>query len=430
MSTRWWAQPRRFELSALSPRDFVMRTLLLPLKNLRRYRRRTTLALCVISFGVAALLLAGGFMEWLLWATREAAIQGRLGHIQVTRPGYETRGSADPFAFLLPRHSSVEKAIANFPHVRVLAPRLDFTGLLSHGDVTVPFLGQGVDPAKEAHISVDFRISDGKNLLAGDRAGAILGAGLARAAGVKPGDSIVLLASTSSGGLNAVRATVRGIFHTSNKMWNDSALRIPIGLARHLVQVSGAQTWVLLLDSTDHTNAVLHGLRMHFGGAEMNLQFTPWYRLAPFYEKTVKLFARQLGFVRLTVGLVIILSISNVLIMGILERTREIGTMMAMGIRRRTVLRLFVYEGFWLGMVGSLLGLATGLLFAKVISAIGIPMPPAPGMDAGFTGHILVTWPLATGAVALAVATTLVASVYPAWKASRFEIADALRHGR
>lgn len=430
MSSERQARPRFFGPLTVPSFDFVARSLLLPLKNLRRYRRRTALALCVIGFGVVALVLAGGFMEWLLWATREAAIQGRLGHIQVTRPGYETSGIADPFAYLLPQGSNVEKAIAEFPHVRVLAPRLDFTGLLSHGDVTVPFLGQGVDPAKETHVSVDFRISNGKNLLAGDSAGAILGTGLARAVGVKPGDTVVLLASTSSGGLNAVRATVRGIFHTSNKMWNDSTLRVPIGLARHLVQVSGAQTWVLLLDSTNHTNAVLHGLQTRFGGVDKNLHFTPWYRLAPFYEKTVELFARQLGFVRLTIGLVIILSISNVLIMSILERTREIGTMMAMGIRRRTVLRLFVYEGFVLGTVGSLLGLGVGLLLAQVISAIGIPMPPAPGMDAGFTGHILMTWPVAAGAVALAVCTTLIASVYPAWKASRFEIADALRHGR
>jgi putative ABC transport system permease protein len=125
-----------------------------------------------------------------------------------------------------------------------------------------------------------------------------------------------------------------------------------------------------------------------------------------------------------------VLSISNTMMMGITERTREIGTSMALGVTRRGILALFVSEGVWLGALGGALGLFLGFAFASIISTVGIPMPPPPGMAHGYTGQILITPRLAVEAFALAVVTTLVASLFPAWKASRLVIVEALRHNQ
>ncbi len=114
--------------------------------------------------------------------------------------------------------------------------------------------------------------------------------------------------------------------------------------------------------------------------------------------------------------------------MNVLERTAEIGTCLAIGRSRRQILRQFVYEGLTIGLIGGSLGLLLGWFLATVISLIGIPMPPPPGMSQGYSGQILVTAQLALNAFLLAVSTTLLASFYPAWKASRMEIVNALRH--
>jgi putative ABC transport system permease protein len=74
--------------------------------------------------------------------------------------------------------------------------------------------------------------------------------------------------------------------------------------------------------------------------------------------------------------------------------------------------------------------LVTGIALAQIISAIGIPMPPAPGMTRGFTGQILVTPGLAVSSASLALVTSVIATLYPSWKASRMAIVDALRHNR
>jgi len=134
--------------------------------------------------------------------------------------------------------------------------------------------------------------------------------------------------------------------------------------------------------------------------------------------------------VELIIAMVIILSISNTMTMNVLERTSEIGTCLAIGRRRLQILRQFVYEGLTIGLIGGALGVLVGWLLAALISWIGIPMPPPPGMTEGYTGAIMLTPGLAAQAFVLALATTLLASIYPAWRASRMEIVDALRHQR
>jgi putative ABC transport system permease protein len=133
---------------------------------------------------------------------------------------------------------------------------------------------------------------------------------------------------------------------------------------------------------------------------------------------------------KVIIALVVILSISNTMMMSVMERTAEIATAMALGVRRSRILSRFLVEGLLIGALGGAAGIALGYLLAELISHVGIPMPPPPGMARGFLGEILVTPALVRDAVVLACGTALAASLYPAWKASRMVIADALRQGR
>ncbi len=400
----------------------------LAFRNVVRQGRRSAMAISAIGFGVIALLLAGGFIEWVYWAMRDGTIHSQLGHIQVTRPGYLDGGLADPFAYLLPEKAQEFQQIAALDQVAVVAPRLSFSGLISHKDSTVSFVGDGVSPEKEERLSRSLQITDGKNLSSDDPNGIILGEGLAANLGVSVGDTVVLLTNTATGGISAVEGHVRGLFFTPTKAYDDAALRTPLPMAQQLLKTSGAHRWVVLLDDTDATRRTLGDLRQAFDGKRLDV--VPWYELADFYNKTVALFSKQVGVMKVIIAIIVVLSISNTLMMSVLERTAEIGTTMALGFRRKRVLRLFLSEAAVLGFIGGASGLLLGLVLAIAISATGIPMPPPPGMARGFIGEILVTWPLVLDALALALGTTLLASLYPAWKASRMDIVDALRHGR
>jgi len=176
----------------------------LVMRNLSRNRVRLAIALSAIAFGVAALLVAGGFIEWIFMAIRESYIKSLAGHIQVVRPGYITRGAADPYRFLLPEPLPGIDYIEKLPGVSVVTPRLSFTGLASHGDVTVSFVAEGVDAEKEKEASRYLIITDGQSLASSDEAGIVVGAGLAEQLGVKAGDTVVLLVNTPAGGISEI----------------------------------------------------------------------------------------------------------------------------------------------------------------------------------------------------------------------------------
>lgn len=406
----------------------VIADFLLAGRNLRRNSQRTLVAVLTVASGIIAFLLAGGFIAWIFQDMREATIRSQLGHIQIVRPGYFEKGIADPYAFLLPADSAEQKLVERTAGVASVTPRLAFSGLASHGDVTLAFVGEGIDPVRERPISSRIRIQSGKDLEGGEQAAVLLGEGLAHSLGVKAGDMIVLLATAANGSPNAIEIGVAGTFATISKEYDDVALRLPIALARKLMRVQGATSWVVLLDRTEDTAAAIGSLRGQLPAAGFEL--VPWNALADFYNKTVVLFSKQVSVVKFIIGLIIVLTISNTQTMSVLERTREIGTSLAIGQRRRVVLRMFLAEGVLIGALGGIAGIVLGYLLAALISFVGIPMPPPPGMAHGYIGQILISPALAGEALVLALLTTLLASLMPAWKASRMNIVDALRYNQ
>jgi putative ABC transport system permease protein len=405
-----------------------MDDVLIAARNLIRNRRRALIALLTVAAGVISMVLADGFAQWIFWAMREGTIQSQLGHIQVVRPGYLRAGAADPFAFILPDSLPQRAVIEKMPGVKLVAPRLTVNGLISHGETTVSFLADGVDPGKEAELSKAFRIVEGKNLSGAKAKEVVLGRGLARNLGVVPGDTVALLASPSSGGVNAIEATVAGIFITGSQAYDDSALRLPIHLGQSLLRVNGVHSWLILLEDTERTDHFLDQFRKAYPAKAAALEFVPWYERADFYNKTVTLFSRQMLVLKLIIGCIIILSISNMLIMNVLERTGEIGTLLAIGFKRIKVMQLFAIEGLLLALVGGGLGILVGYGLAELISFVGIPMPPPPGMEEGYRGEIRATVGVLVTAFGIAFSTTVMAGIYPSWKASRMQIINALRH--
>jgi putative ABC transport system permease protein len=397
-------------------------------RNIARQKRRSMIAIGAVTFGISALILANGFIAWIFLDFRESTINSHLGHLQITRPGYFEAGKADPNAFLLPQAMPELEKGGESHRIKTVAPRLSFSGLISHGESTVSFIGDGVSPQEQAVFGNAVQISAGQNLSAEHSSGIIVGEGLARNLGVKVGDHVILLATTASRGTNAVEVTIRGLFSTVTKSYDDAAIRVPIEMAHRLLRTNGAHVWAVLLNDTAQTDTMLTALRNKLKNDD--LEIVPWYSLADFYNKTVSLFTKQIHGIRIIIAIIILLSITNTMTMNVMERIGEIGTSLALGMKRTAIMRLFVAEGILIGSAGGLLGLVLGLSLGGVISSIGIPMPPPPGMARGYTGEILVTPDIALQSLALAIGTTLAASIYPAWRASRMNIVDALRHNR
>jgi putative ABC transport system permease protein len=390
-----------------------------------RHRRRSVSGSAAIAVGIVALIIAAGFIEWIYVAMRDDTIHSGLGHLQIVRSGYPERGMIDPFSYLLSAKSADRELVAASPHVVQVAPRLKFSGLMGLNDASLSFLGEGRDPDRELGKDT-IVIESGVALSNTAPKSVIVGQGLANNLGAKVGDTVVLLLTRQDGGLGGVEVTIGGIFSTPAKAYDDVAIHLPFILANEILQADGAHAWVVYLDQTRNTRAVAQRLAAKLGA---DVQVIPWYEAADFYHKTVRLFSRQVLVMKIIIALVVILAISNTMMMAVMERISEIGTAMALGVRRARMLSRFLAEGLFIGMIGGGVGLVLGYSLAAAISKVGIPMPPPPGMARGFVGQILLTPGLVFDALLLSVVTALIASAYPAWKASRMIIADALRHG-
>jgi putative ABC transport system permease protein len=395
--------------------------------NLVRERKRTLISLAAIVIGIVGYMLASGFVEWIFWALRESAIDNGLGHIQVSAKGFRANGQSDPYAYEIPVDGPQRRAIAELPGVTAVSPRLLINGLASHGDATVPFVAEGVEPQVDARISKDL-VAEGEQLDAASPRGVLLGRGLARALGVERGQSVTFLTSTANGALSGIEGNVRGVFSTGVREYDDVAVRMPLMLAQQLGRTRRVHLWVVGLTNTDRTAEVAREIEGILKGT--GKEVSTWLDLSDFYRKTVRLLSRQMMVVSILIAMILVLGIANLLTMSTLERTGEIGTMLAMGTPRHSVLRMHAVEGLLLGVVGGVTGAVIGSFLAALISWIGIPMPPPPGRDAGYRAEILLNAPIVAYALGLALVSAAIGGAYPAWKASRLPIVDALRANR
>ncbi|MDO8958556.1 MAG: FtsX-like permease family protein [Rhodocyclaceae bacterium] len=397
------------------------------LRNLLRHWRRSLIAITSVGCGIAALVVASGFIAWMFLDFREATIESQYAHIQVTRPNYHEEGRADPFKYLLPGDAAA-LPLTTASHLRSWGPRLGFTGLVSRGDSTVSFVGEGFNPASDLTGDRSLRIIQGERLGAADQSSVLLGRGLATLLGAQAGDAIVVLVDTPTGGLNAIDARVAGIFESVSKAYDDSAILVHIGAARKLLKVNGAHSWLVYLDATENTDGVAAALRARLDAQQFEVR--TWNELAEFYARAVDLLRQQIDVVRFIVIAIILLGIGNTMMMSVMERTGEIGTSMALGIRRRALLGQFLLEGGLIGLIGGLSGLALAVLIGAGIDWLHIEMPPPPGLTRGYIAHVLLTPAIAIEALLIAIFTTTLASLYPAWKASRMVIVDSIRHNK
>jgi putative ABC transport system permease protein len=396
----------------------------LAFRNIFRQRTRTALTLAAIALGVASLVLSGGFVADMLFQLREATIRSQLGHLQVYKHGRFASGGQQPFDFLIEDPQLVEHAIEGLEGVVTHARRLSFSGLITNGRGELPFRGEGIEPTPEAQIGAAMNMISGRQLSDKDTFGIMLGEGLANAMKLKVGDRVDLVLSTPAGAMNTLDFKVAGVFRTLSKEYDAHAVRIALPAAQELAATTAATAVVVLLTNTEFTAQAQSHLQ---ASLPPGFEVKPWYELADFYQSTVALYERQFGVLQAIILVMVLLGVANNVNMTLHERTLEFGIMRALGQTGGHVFRVAVLEVTLVGAFGAALGAGIGVALAFVISAFGIPMPPPPNSESGFTAAIRVVPTIVAIAFAMGCAASICAAVLPARRLARISIVDALR---
>lgn len=402
-----------------------MMWLSLALHNIVANRRRSLLALAAIAAAAAAMMLFADYVNAIRVGLRYTTIHDGLGHLRVAAHGgfdaYEEKQLQ--YGMTPAQYATLKKALNAEPSVRRIVPNLSFQGLVSNGPRTLAFSGSGVDPALEsAAFSASHDIVKGGQLNASaPDDGVVLGTELAQSLGVEPGQSVTLLTSTVSGAINAADVQIVGIESTGSPERDLHLLRAKLSMVQTLLATDRVSSVMLLLDDQADVGAV----QAHLAATLPQLELRNWLQLAPYYTQVLGLYENLFHIFGLFILVVSLLGLTTIILTSVLERSREIGVMRALGISIWHVRRSFVLEGLALCVIG----IAVGMLVAGLgmgINALHIMMPPPPGQTEGYPLRVLWDWS-ATISIAMLV---LLLGIAAAWGASgrvtQLKVIDAL----
>ncbi len=415
------------------------------IRNLMRNRRRTLLALGALVVGLTVMTALRGFVNSIMKAQLEATTHGFTGMLQVHKKGYNRNVLSNPLNLSFADSEQLRQKLLAVPGVVAIAPRIMFSGIYSAPEpidgktesdkqLSSFFTALAIEPLSEKIVApkVFDWIVEGEMLNSQSEKGIILNSAVALALKInissfKPETSEalwpIILASDRDGSLNG--EAVRPVGFLGSAMPGDKRFAlIQLKLAQKILRMEGQITeFAVSIRNITDAKLVQSKLETVLGpGFEVHR----WDELVPFLRDLLENMEIIFGLVTGIFFLVVLLGIINTMFMSVLERTREIGTMMAVGVKTSQIISLFVFEGFFLGCLGGVVGVTLGSGLVLIMQTIGIHITaPGSAIILDLRPFVSFYW-IAKSAVYAGIGSAFV-SFWPALKASQLKPVEALQ---
>lgn len=459
-----------------------MKTTVIAGRNIFRNPRRSLATVCAAALSAAAILLFGGFtasVQKLL----ETAIVRSSGHLHIYSKGYFDFGDSGGDTMAIASYTAVISSIKNSDwlasRTTVVTPVQSVTGIASdfRTDSSKIFRGLGVVPSEYTALdkwdSYKIRLylhDETPGVTDTDLNGGIIGTGMARILGLcselnikdcppkpqpvqtaapirdfsflaselvqtaakDPRPRIDLIAATANGAPNVIDLYINKALALGMKEQDDSFVGLHLSRAQDLLYGRGekkASGIVVQLKDTRDLNRAKKELTALLAKTRPDLEVLDYSQLQPAYGQAVTMLSTIFAFISIIMGVIVLFTVANTMSMSVVERTAEIGTMRALGLKRRAVIRMFVTEGMLLGVTGATVGTALAFASSALINSAGFTWtPPTFARPVLFSIHITLAPALAPLCWAGLVALSAVSAYFAARHAATMKITEALRH--
>lgn len=406
------------------------------LRNLLRNARRSITTIAAVALGYAATNIFAGFAGYMFASIQEAHIYEQInGHIQVWKRGARDYGGSDPAAYLISdeEFDSIKEIASKDERIELAAGMLEVTGNLDYEGNPGYFFGQAMVPSEREEIfsrSTALKSAEGPNqtgsaITDDNPFGISIAPGMAENLKLELGAGVILMAPTIHGQMNAMDAEVLQIKDVAAEALNNHYTFMSLELGQILYDTQGVSSVRVLLKNDEDTDAVVASIQESL--ADGDWEVVPWYKVSRLYLKTKRMFDIIFGLVFVIIAVIVIMSVLNTIGMAVVERTREIGTLRAIGLKRPGVIRLFGIESAFLGVIGAITGLLVTVGFSILIGVIKPTWaPPVTAREIVWEIHIRPEYLLLT--FVLLVIFTSLAAIAPATRSAKQSIVNSLGH--
>ncbi len=402
-------------------------------KNVLRRYGRTGLSTVSIIAGVAILILGRGFVNGTTENIVRAQIDTMSGHLMAIPADYPSTGFRHPVDNLI----DVPEEISSWldENTEAWTRRTLFVARAVHGRDAMRLRMVGFDPETDEEVFPrrDWGV-EGK-VPARQEEGVLISTGVSDIFGVEPGDTLVFETRTAEGAINALQLPISGVVRTGNPVFDRIGCFLPQPVVDSLIIPKGRFSHLAVrLEDRDDTDSMAAALAERYGD---RARVRTWAQEANDLIEVQALRRKVVDGIVLLIMLIAATGIANTVLMAAYERVREIGTLRAMGLTRRGVIALFVGEGAVMGVIGGLLGALLGGWGNWRLHTDGMDLS-AMIESAGSTGAyqnipfsvmLYTEWsaPTILGASLFGLVVAVLASIYPAFVATRLAPADAVR---
>jgi len=400
--------------------------LLIAWRNIWRNFKRSGIIIVSIAFGIWAGVFTIALSLGMVNQMVEDALRTYISHIQIHKPGFRQRREVK---LVIPAGREIAAQLGQAPSVQGAAPRSVVAGMAGSPTSTNGVQIIGIDPQAEAKVTdISERLIDGEYFESSKRNQAVIGKKLAERLNLRVGSKIVLTAPMPSGEIGAGAFKVVGIYKTSTSMYDETTVFVNIQEADRIFVLSGdIHEIAVVMHNIDQADSLTTALRSQFP----DLEIFGWKDISPELAMMTEMMDQSLLIIMIIILLALVFGITNTMLMGVLERTRELGILMALGLKNGKVFVMILWETILLSLVGGAVGILAGIvtnalcrrtgidfsLFAEGLEAFGMAAIVYPAMH---TRHYIIV-------SVLVILTAVIAAIYPGIKAMRLKPVEAIR---
>lgn len=398
-------------------------------RNITRNPHRSFITIAAVAVGLASLIFLKGFVDGADHQMVENYTDLLIGHIQIHKAGFQKNMGLEKSI------SDPEALMASFkgaPGVSSLAARIKDFALISSPESSSGIVLFGIDPIAEKKVScLHQRVRNGKFLNKDDHDKIIIGKGLAEHLKVTAGDKVVLMSQGADGSLAASAYEICGIVEAGTEEIDKNLALITLKAAQDLLVMNGKVSEIVVkAGSLETIDALAETLKAKINTKKFEV--LSWKEISPMTYQWLRFDQVFTSLILFIVLLVVAAGILNTVLMGVLERVREFGIMLALGTKPSQITSMVTAESFFLGLIGVLSGSSLGIGLVVLFGTTGINLSAiSSALNSFYIGSVI--YPRLDAAsfviyAAVVLSVSMIVSIFPARKASRLSPIEAIRH--